>query len=247
MALTFADTHNMITFLTNSDASEGFEQIIDFLNAHDLRLDDAGSIDCLPNKEIFAELGRMGYEKPSTKLTFYKAFFSAQWKFLIHTILQCMSVKRTAWNKFSSSMASVVICLATGKKFNFSKYIFDKLVRNVDSPSKFYMYLRFLQLMINAQVGDLSSHTTKYTSPALTQQVFENMRWVGKGFSGVDTPLFVGMLVPQQAQNVEDAAEDEDDVNEVSADPTLPSPKPATSPPRPQPEHIPSPPQAETA
>nr|GEV96075.1 putative ribonuclease H-like domain-containing protein [Tanacetum cinerariifolium] len=42
-----------------------------------LRLDDAKSIDCLPNKEIFVELQRMGYEKPSTKLTFYKVFFSA--------------------------------------------------------------------------------------------------------------------------------------------------------------------------
>nr|GEX71424.1 reverse transcriptase domain-containing protein [Tanacetum cinerariifolium] len=38
------------------------------------------SIDCLPNEEIFTELLRMGYEKPSTKLTFYKAFFSPQWK-----------------------------------------------------------------------------------------------------------------------------------------------------------------------
>nr|GEV39854.1 hypothetical protein [Tanacetum cinerariifolium] len=33
MALTFADTHNVIAFLTKSDASERFEQIIDFLNA----------------------------------------------------------------------------------------------------------------------------------------------------------------------------------------------------------------------
>nr|GEU46902.1 hypothetical protein [Tanacetum cinerariifolium] len=108
MALTFADTHNMITYLTKSDASEGFEQIIDFLNASSiqkkviitkdtvqeaLHFDDAESIDCLPNEEIFIELTKMGYEKPSTKLTFYKAFFSAQWKFLIHTILQCMSAK----------------------------------------------------------------------------------------------------------------------------------------------------------
>nr|GEX50849.1 putative ribonuclease H-like domain-containing protein [Tanacetum cinerariifolium] len=49
---------------------------------------------------------RMGYEKPSTKLTFYKAFFSSQWKFLIHTILQCMSAKRTSWNEFSLSMVA---------------------------------------------------------------------------------------------------------------------------------------------
>nr|GEV99333.1 ribonuclease H-like domain-containing protein [Tanacetum cinerariifolium] len=44
-----------------------------------LRLDDVEGVNCLPNEEIFAELARMGYEKPSTKLTFYKAFFSSQW------------------------------------------------------------------------------------------------------------------------------------------------------------------------
>nr|GEU71971.1 uncharacterized mitochondrial protein AtMg00810-like [Tanacetum cinerariifolium] len=79
-----------------------------------LRLDDAEGVDCLPNEEIFVELACMGYEKPSTKLTFYKSFFSSQWKFLIHTILQSISAKRTSWNEFSSAMESVVICLSTG-------------------------------------------------------------------------------------------------------------------------------------
>nr|GEW70755.1 hypothetical protein [Tanacetum cinerariifolium] len=76
-------------------------------------LDDAEGVKCLTNEEIFVELARIGYEKPSTKITFYKAFFSSQWKFLIHTILQCMSANRTSWNEFSSSMASVVIFLST--------------------------------------------------------------------------------------------------------------------------------------
>nr|GEY70512.1 putative ribonuclease H-like domain-containing protein [Tanacetum cinerariifolium] len=80
-----------------------------------LHLDDAEGVDCLPNEEIFTELARIGYEKPTTKLTFYKAFFSSQWKFLIHTILQSMSAKRTSLNEFSSVMESVVICLSTGK------------------------------------------------------------------------------------------------------------------------------------
>nr|GEZ53532.1 ribonuclease H [Tanacetum cinerariifolium] len=79
-----------------------------------LRFDDADGVECLPNEEIFAELARMGYDKPPSKLTFYKAFFSAQWKFLIHTLVHCVSAKRTAWNEFSCSMASAVICLATG-------------------------------------------------------------------------------------------------------------------------------------
>nr|GEV01266.1 hypothetical protein [Tanacetum cinerariifolium] len=170
----------------------------------DLRLDDADGVEYLPNEEIFAELARIGYEKPPPKLTFYKAFFSAQWKFLIHTLVQCMSAKRTTWNEFSSSIASAVICLATGRKFNFSKYIFDSMVRKVDSPSKFLMYPWFLQVMINAQMDYLSSHTTKYTSPALTQKIFANMRRIGKGFSGVETPLFDIMLVQPQ---VHDAAE----------------------------------------
>nr|GEX37341.1 hypothetical protein [Tanacetum cinerariifolium] len=134
-----------------------------------------------------SKLARIGYEKPSTKLTFYKAFFLSQWKFLIHTILQCMSAKRTSWNEFSSSMASAVICLSSGRKFNFSKYILDSLVRNVDSPSKFYMYPRFLQLMIRKQVG--------------------------KGFFGVDTPLFEGMLVEQQVVEEGDANENDENVN----------------------------------
>nr|GEX53592.1 hypothetical protein [Tanacetum cinerariifolium] len=200
MTLTFAETHNMIPYLTKSDASEGFNQIIDFLNGSSikyaltvnpniyvscikqfwtsvavkkvndvtrlqalvdkkkvvitdasirdaLRLHDAEGIKCLPNEEIFAELARMGYEKPSTKLTFYKAFFLSQWKFLIHTILQCMSAKRTSWNEFCSSMASAYL------------------------------------------------------------QVFANMR--GKGFSGVETPLFEGMIVEQQVAEGANEVHDE--------------------------------------
>nr|GEY26091.1 hypothetical protein [Tanacetum cinerariifolium] len=43
-----------------------------------LHLDDAEGVECLPNEEIFSTLALMGHEKPSTKLTFYKAFFSSQ-------------------------------------------------------------------------------------------------------------------------------------------------------------------------
>nr|GEZ53806.1 glutamic acid-rich protein-like [Tanacetum cinerariifolium] len=100
-----------------------------------------------------SQLTSLSY-KPSTKLTFYKAFFSSQWKFLIHTILQSLSAKRTSWNEFSSAMASAVIRLFTGRKFNFSKYIFDSFVRNVDSSSKFYMYPRFIQLIIQNQLDE---------------------------------------------------------------------------------------------
>ncbi|GJW68465.1 hypothetical protein Tco_0122889 [Tanacetum coccineum] len=113
--LKFVDTHNMVAFLSKPIESEGFKQIVDFLNANpirsqvdrkkiiitesivrrDLQLEDAEGVDCLPNSNIFEQL-------------------------------TLMSSKTTAWNEFSSTMAAAVICLATNQKFNFSKYILKK-------------------------------------------------------------------------------------------------------------------------
>ncbi|GJV17501.1 putative ribonuclease H-like domain-containing protein [Tanacetum coccineum] len=162
-----------------------------------LQLEDAKGIDCLPNVAIFEQLTFMGYEKLSQKLTFYRAFFSSQWKFLIHTILQYLSVKTTAWNEFSSTMASAIICLAINQKFNFSKYIFDSMVKNVN---KFLMYLRSVQMFVNQQVGDMSNHKRIYVTPSHTKKVFGNMKREGKGFSRRVTLLFPTMMVQAQQE-----------------------------------------------
>nr|GEY90084.1 putative ribonuclease H-like domain-containing protein [Tanacetum cinerariifolium] len=56
--------------------------------------------------------------------------------------LERMSVKTTAGNEFSRTMASAIICLATNQKFNFSKYIFDNMVENLEVGVKFFMFPR---------------------------------------------------------------------------------------------------------
>ncbi|GJZ21503.1 hypothetical protein Tco_0558542 [Tanacetum coccineum] len=143
----------------------------------------------------------MGYEKISQKLTFYKAFFSLQWKFLIHTILQCLSSKTTAWNEFSSTMASAIICLATNQKFNFSKYIFESMVKNLDNVSvNFLMYPRFVQVFMNQQLEGMPTHKRIYIAPSHTKNIFRNMRRVRKGFSRRETPLFQTMIVQDQEE-----------------------------------------------
>ncbi|GJW72261.1 hypothetical protein Tco_0129178, partial [Tanacetum coccineum] len=188
----------------------------------DLQLKDAEGIDCLPNAAIFEQLTLMGYEKLSQKLTFYKAFFSPQWKFLIHTILQCLSAKTTAWNEFSSIMASAIICLATNQKFNFSKYIFDRIVKNLDNVNTFLMYPRFVQMFVNQQAGDMSNHKRIYVTPSHTKKVFGNMKREGKGFSGRVAPLFPTMMVQaQQEQGEVDEAINEENVPTHSNDPLL--------------------------
>nr|GEZ69909.1 hypothetical protein [Tanacetum cinerariifolium] len=108
--------------------------------------------------------------------------------------------------------------------------------REIDRPEKYQVELEGQIKMIHTNIADLSKHNTRYISPALTQKVFANMRRVGKGFSGVETPLFKSMLV------VRDVAEEAkasvtaqgDDVQEPTAEevvtkvvpptPTPPSP-----------------------
>ncbi|GJY15981.1 hypothetical protein Tco_0386403 [Tanacetum coccineum] len=107
-----------------------------------LKLDDQDGISSIPNSEIFEQLALMGYHTESDKLTFQKGAFSPQWRFLIHNILHCLSPKKTAWEQFSSNIATAVICLATNRKFNFSRMIFEHMVSNISSPHKFFMYPR---------------------------------------------------------------------------------------------------------
>ncbi|GJT12673.1 hypothetical protein Tco_0859715 [Tanacetum coccineum] len=182
----------MIAFLEKPAKSNGFQEIIDFLNANqiyyaltvnptiyascieqfwatskpkmvngerqlqalvdkkkviitelsirsDLHLEDAGGIDCLPTATIFEELARMGYEKPSQRLTFYKTFFSAQWKFLIHTTKPLHGT--------------------------------------------------------NLVLEDMSHHKKIYVNPSHVKKIFANMKREGKDFSGRVTPLFATIMV----------------------------------------------------
>ncbi|GJR96608.1 putative ribonuclease H-like domain-containing protein [Tanacetum coccineum] len=197
----------------------------------DLHLDDAEGTDCLPTATIFEELARMRYEKPSQKLTFYKAFFSPQWKYFIHTITQCLSAKSTAWNEFSSSMASLIICLATNQKFNLSKYIFDAMVKHLDGGVKFLMYPRFLQVFINHQLGNMSTHKKIFVNPFHTKKVFANMKRAGKDFSGRITPLFDTMMV----QPVEEMGEDSDHPTDSTPIPIIDQPSSSSQPKKKQP------------
>ncbi|GJZ09357.1 hypothetical protein Tco_0543640 [Tanacetum coccineum] len=197
----------------------------------DLHLNDGEGTNCLPTTTIFKGLVRMGYEKPSQKLTFYKAFFSPQWKYFIHTITKCLSAKSTAWNEFSSSMASLIICLATNQKFNLSKYIFDAMVKHLDGGVKFLLYPYFLQVFINQQLGNMSSHKKIFINPFHTKKVFANMKRAGKDFFGRITPLFDTMMV----QPIEEMGEDSDHSTNSTPIPIIDQPTSSSQPKKKQP------------
>ncbi|GKA65858.1 hypothetical protein Tco_0765565, partial [Tanacetum coccineum] len=159
-----------------------------------LKLDDHDGISSIPNSEIFEKLALMGYHTDSDKLTFQKGAFSPQWRFLIHCILHCISPKKTAWEQFSSNIATAVICLATNRRYNFSRMIFEHMVSNISSPHKFLMYPRFIQICLDMQRNQLQQHTRTYPVPSLSMKVFNNMKRPTKGYSGQEVALFPSML-----------------------------------------------------
>ncbi|GKA62799.1 ribonuclease H-like domain-containing protein [Tanacetum coccineum] len=159
-----------------------------------LKLDDQDGVTSIPNSEIFGQLALMGYHTDSDKLTFQKGAFSPQWRFLIHNILHCLSPKKTAWEQFSSNIAAAVICLATNRKFNFSRMIFEHMVSNISSPHKFLMYPRFIQICLDMQRHQFQQHTRTYHVPSLSMKVFNNMKRPTKGYSGQEVALFPTMI-----------------------------------------------------
>ncbi|GJR00383.1 hypothetical protein Tco_0523367 [Tanacetum coccineum] len=125
-----------------------------------------------------------------------------------------MGAKSTAWNEFSSTMASLIICLATNQKFNLSKYIFDAMVKHLNGGVKFLMYPRFLQVFINQQLRDMSHYKKIYVNPSYIKNFFAKMKRAGKDFSGRITPLFDTMMV-QASKQVDKDSDHPTDSNQI--------------------------------
>ncbi|GKB68837.1 hypothetical protein Tco_0930249 [Tanacetum coccineum] len=164
-----------------------------------LKLEDSYGIPTLSNAEIFEQLALMWYASDSDKLTFQKGHFSPPWRFLIHTILHFLSPKKTAWEQFSSNIATAIICLATNRTFNFSKMIFEGMLKNLESRSKFLVYPRFIQIFLNKHKRHLLPRKRTYVVPTLIQKLFSNMIRVSKGYTGVNIPLFPTMLTAPES------------------------------------------------
>nr|GEY94764.1 hypothetical protein [Tanacetum cinerariifolium] len=176
-----------------------------------LQLNDAEGVICLPNEEIFAGLARMGYEKPSTKLTFYKAFFSTQWKFFIHTILHSLSAKRTSWNEFSSAMT-------VGKGFSgVETPLFETMlvVRDVAEDAKAH---------VPAQGDEFQEHDAEEVATDVgTSQRVESSDDVENVFN--QGRMIVDM---DQDEGIELVVDQEKDAEVVAASTPIPAAKPKT-------------------
>nr|GEV64432.1 reverse transcriptase domain-containing protein [Tanacetum cinerariifolium] len=112
--------------------------------------------------------------------------------------MQCLSAKSTGFNEFSSNIATALVCLATNRTYNFSKMIFDGLVKNINNKvSKFWMYPRFLTMCLRMAQFVQIAHTQKYVVPFHTKKLFTTLRVNSPSFSGRIVPLFDSMIIQQ--------------------------------------------------
>ncbi|GKB08805.1 hypothetical protein Tco_0837117 [Tanacetum coccineum] len=198
---------------------------------------DANGIHSLQNQAIFDAIQLMRYEGDLTVLTFNKALFSPQWRFLFHTMNHCISSKSTSWDQIPTNIATAVICLTSNQKYNFSKLIFDGMLRHLDAKKKFVMYPRFISIFLDKQLMNVPVPLDHFPVNALTSKVFSFMVKKGKHFSGKVTPLFASMLV----QPTEDEGATSERPSEPQPTPSPPHPSEANVEPQSEPSPRPSP------
>ncbi|GJS87377.1 hypothetical protein Tco_0770013 [Tanacetum coccineum] len=133
--LKFAETYNMVAFLEKPTESEGFEQIIDFLNAssiqYALTVNPTVYVSCIDQFWTTAEVKKVNGEAEihalidGKRIVVSEATIRSALQFAdkggidffptttIFEEIDKIGAKTTAWNEFNSTVASAIICLAT--------------------------------------------------------------------------------------------------------------------------------------
>ncbi|KAM0044015.1 hypothetical protein Hdeb2414_s0010g00348201 [Helianthus debilis subsp. tardiflorus] len=109
----------------------------------------------LPAGTVEAILPRLSYEGKYPPLV--KKFVHTYWCLLVHMFILCMTENRGGTDQLNITQSTAFTCLITNEPFNYSKYIFEGMKRNVTGvrKDKFLMYPRFLQMILNARYSDL--------------------------------------------------------------------------------------------
>ncbi|GJV32009.1 hypothetical protein Tco_1392409 [Tanacetum coccineum] len=196
--LQFADTHNLVAFLSKPAESEGFEKIVDFLNANPIKyaltINPTIYTSCIKQfwatTKVKTVIGEVQLQAlvDGKKIIITEASLRRDLQLNDEEGMDClpnatifeeltrMGAKTTAWNEFSNTMAFAIICLVTNQKFNFSKYIFESMVKNLDNAGKFLMYPRRRKpKRKDTEVPQPSCPTTNVADEAVNEEMGDSL------------------------------------------------------------------------
>ncbi|GJW14808.1 hypothetical protein Tco_0018941 [Tanacetum coccineum] len=152
--MAFVPKHNQVGFLKKPEGSAGFEQIVDFLKGTHIRyaLEHNPTIYVLVIKQFWQTVTviRLDNGEQELKATIdtheYTIFESSVrnklkladengiTEFTNAKTFEGMAnlgSKSGGWDEFGSKLATALICLSTGRTYNFSKMIFEAMVANI--------------------------------------------------------------------------------------------------------------------
>nr|GEW34749.1 hypothetical protein [Tanacetum cinerariifolium] len=186
----------MVTYLSKSDASEGFNQIIDFLNRsfikYALTVNPNVYVSCI--KQFWTTVA----VKQVNDVTRLQALVDMKKEVVTEaTIRECMSAKRTSCNEFSSSMASAVICLST---------VTQKVFANMRRVGKGFSRIEtplFEGMMVEQEIykeGDVDEHVEEVNTKRDDSAAHGDVYIVAEEQSIPSPPL--PTLPPQPPQDI---------------------------------------------
>ncbi|GKB71897.1 hypothetical protein Tco_0933309 [Tanacetum coccineum] len=209
--------HNMVAYLENTEGNAEFYEIIDFLTRssihHALTVSPVVSTTFVKQfwtstkSKIINNVRHITAKVAGKPVSISEASIRSDILFddangidslpnqAIFDAIQLMGSKSTSWDQIPTNIATAVICLTSNQKYNFSKLIFDGMIRHLDAKKKFVMYPRFISIFLDKQLANVPVPLDHFPVNALTSKVFSFMVKKGKHFSGNVSPLFASMLV----------------------------------------------------
>ncbi|MFS8023041.1 hypothetical protein Hanom_Chr16g01446761 [Helianthus anomalus] len=111
---------------------------------------------------------------------------SLRYKFLLHVLIQCISKSRAGYDIAGNDLIGFMVALVLNKPVNISKFIFANMKENLrrtgssTSGNKFWMYPRFMQMIMNVQHPGLPKADNDILK---IDALFEQSLRIFKGFS----------------------------------------------------------------
>ncbi|GJY12537.1 hypothetical protein Tco_0381846 [Tanacetum coccineum] len=167
--LKFAKTHNLVAFLEKPEESNGFEGIIDFLNASSIKY--ALTV----NPRVYKSCIQQFWATAKTKTVNRECQ------------IQALVDKKKVIITEKSVRSDLMLDDAEGTECLPNDHLEGRV--------KFIMYPRFVKVFLDKQVEGMTRDKEVYVTPSHTKKVFANIKRPRKDFSGRVTPLFPTMMV----------------------------------------------------
>ncbi|GJU62256.1 putative ribonuclease H-like domain-containing protein [Tanacetum coccineum] len=156
--------------------------------------------------QVNPKISHLHAVKRILRASFYKKSTTGGCQFLGSRLISWQCKKQTVVANSTTEAEYVAASSCCGQVLWIQNQLLESMVKNLDNAGKFLMYPRFVQVFLKKQLKGMQSHKRIYVTPSHTKKIFGNMKRVGKGFSGSETPLFPTMVVQNQAEMGEGSA-----------------------------------------